>query len=301
MGKDYNLLHVLLVLAEERQTVLAAKKLNLSQPTISVMLRKLREQFDDPLFVRDKNTLEPTPKCEKILQTLPAVLDQLDSLYLENTQWDIHAEEEEVELYFAPPLLTLLGVPLVKRLTELSPNLTVQCQQWDLDTVTKLDTHRRSWGVTYLPLETNKSLVQRELGADRFGLLMRAGHPLKESLIEDIVDYPICICAIPGSKAASQAEKVLQQHKIEKNINARVGDLSLMLQLLKQSDYIGILPQRFLSVLGEEFRFMPFPEHIIPRGHRRHMALFTHQRHRRHPLTDWLENQFKHILEETSL
>ncbi|HAS6338389.1 TPA: LysR family transcriptional regulator [Vibrio vulnificus] len=298
MSKDYNLLHVLLVLAEERQTVLAAKKLNLSQPTISVMLRKLREQFDDPLFVRDKNTLEPTPKCEKILQTLPGVLDQLDSLYLENTQWHIEAEEEEIELYFAPPLLTVLGVPLLKRLSELAPKLTVQCQQWDMDTATKLDSHRRSWGVTYLPMDTNKNLVQRDLGGDRFGLLMRAGHPLQTSEIDEITEYPICICAIPGSNAASQAEKVLQEQKIEKNINARVSDLSLMHQLLKQSDYLGILPERVLTVLGDDYRFMPFPQAIIPSHHRRPIALFTHQRHRRHPLTEWLESQFKQVLAE---
>ncbi|EGR0231029.1 TPA: LysR family transcriptional regulator [Vibrio vulnificus] len=298
MSKDYNLLHVLLVLAEERQTVLAAKKLNLSQPTISVMLRKLREQFDDPLFVRDKNTLEPTPKCEKILQTLPRVLDQLDSLYLENTQWDIEAEEEEIELYFAPPLLTLLGVPLLKRLSELAPKLTVQCQQWDRDTTIKLDSHRRSWGVTYLPMETNKNLVQRDLGADRFGLLMRADHPLQSNEIQEIIEYPIGICAIPGSNAASQAEKVLQEQKIEKSINARVSDLSLLHQLLKQSDYLCILPERVLTVLGDDYRFMPFPQAIIPSHHRRPIALFTHQRHRRHPLTEWLESLFKEVLDE---
>lgn len=300
MNKDYNLLHVLLVLAKEKQTVLAAKKLNLSQPTISVMLRKLREQFDDPLFVRDKNTLEPTPKCEKILQTLPDVLDQLDSLYIENTEWDIQSEEEEIELYFAPPLLSLLGIPLVQRLTEVAPNLTVQCQQWNLESISKLDSHRRSWGVTYLPIETNKNLIQRDLGADRFGFLMRADHPIQDNQVESIIEYPLCVCAIPVSGAMSQAEKVIHEHKIDKIINARVSDLNVMLNMLSQSDYIGILPKRFLSLVGNNYRFMPFPEHIIPNDRRRQIALFTHQRHRRHPLTDWLDNQLKIILEETA-
>jgi DNA-binding transcriptional LysR family regulator len=299
MNKDYNLLYLLMVLSEKRQTVLAAKKLNLSQPTISVMLRKLREQFDDPLFIRVKNTLEPTPKCEQILQTLPALLDQLDTLYLENTHWDISNEDGEIELFLAPPLLTLLGVSLVEHLTQLAPRLTVQCQQWDIDSDAKLESNRRSWGVTYLPMETNKSLIQKTLGSDRFGFLMRAGHPLQSYSIEQIAHYPCCICSILGSSDASQAEKIIREHKIDKQINVRVSDLGFMIQLLRSSDYIGILPQRFLRVLGDEFRMMSFPEHIVASTHRRPIVLFTHQRNRRHPLTHWIENELKLILART--
>ncbi len=80
-NKDLNLLKLLVILNEERQTILAAKRMNLSQPTISIMLKKLRDQFDDPLFIRDKNNLTPTIKCENILATLPALLTQLDKLY----------------------------------------------------------------------------------------------------------------------------------------------------------------------------------------------------------------------------
>ena len=68
-NKDLNLLKLLIILNEERQTILAAKRMNLSQPTISIMLKKLRDQFDDPLFIRDKNNLIPTVKCAHILST----------------------------------------------------------------------------------------------------------------------------------------------------------------------------------------------------------------------------------------
>ncbi|MGR5543348.1 LysR family transcriptional regulator, partial [Vibrio campbellii] len=78
---DYNLLKLLVTLYETRQTVATARKLNISQPTVSVMLKKLREQFSDELFVRHNNLLEPTQKCTSLVSKIPTLLDQLDALY----------------------------------------------------------------------------------------------------------------------------------------------------------------------------------------------------------------------------
>lgn len=89
MHKDLNLLRLLVVLNEEKQTITAAKRLHVSQPTISVMLRKLRDQFDGPLFVRNKNKLEPTLRCVQILEQLPPLLDQLNALYIDDNGWHI--------------------------------------------------------------------------------------------------------------------------------------------------------------------------------------------------------------------
>ncbi|MEZ9702759.1 LysR family transcriptional regulator [Vibrio sp. 10N.261.46.E12] len=107
MTRDLNLLRLILVLNETRQTVSAAKALNVSQPTISVMLRKLREQFDDELFVRDKARLEPTPKCLKLIETLPLLLEQLDNLYIPNEEWDLEDLRGEVQIMLPSPLLIL--------------------------------------------------------------------------------------------------------------------------------------------------------------------------------------------------
>lgn len=55
----------------------AAKALDLSQPSISIQLRKLRDQLNDPLFVRSGNRLLPTPRAtsmrDPVRQALAAV------------------------------------------------------------------------------------------------------------------------------------------------------------------------------------------------------------------------------------
>ncbi len=49
---DLNLLKALDALLETRSVTRAAERLNLTQPAVSGMLTRLREAFDDPLFVR---------------------------------------------------------------------------------------------------------------------------------------------------------------------------------------------------------------------------------------------------------
>ena len=49
---DYQQLRVFDTLLEERSVTKTAKRLGLTQPTVSAVLKKLRRLFDDPVFVR---------------------------------------------------------------------------------------------------------------------------------------------------------------------------------------------------------------------------------------------------------
>ncbi|MFX7408680.1 LysR family transcriptional regulator, partial [Acinetobacter baumannii] len=50
-GLDLNLLRTLNVLLSENNVTRAAQRLNLSQPSVSVQLARLREIFADPLLL----------------------------------------------------------------------------------------------------------------------------------------------------------------------------------------------------------------------------------------------------------
>ncbi|WP_427978342.1 LysR family transcriptional regulator [Agarivorans sp.] len=67
---DLNLLRVLLTLLEERSVSRAAEKLCLSQSAVSKQLAKLRQQLNDPLFVRHAGGLSPTPRVRDLGPTL---------------------------------------------------------------------------------------------------------------------------------------------------------------------------------------------------------------------------------------
>ena len=67
---DLNLLQYLDVLLRERNVTRAASHLSLSQPAMSNGLGRLRNLFDDPLFIRTSDGMTPT---ERALELQPVI------------------------------------------------------------------------------------------------------------------------------------------------------------------------------------------------------------------------------------
>lgn len=298
MVKDYNLLRLLVVLYETRQTVTAAKKLNVSQPTVSLMLKKLRDQFNDELFVRDGNRFEPTPKCNDLVDKIPAILDQLDELYLADEQWQIEHMQGEVTLFFPATLMAPVAAPLIAKLTNVAPDLTINCQPWSPISLHDLANNRGYWGVSYLPMETNKNVVQKPLPDDRFMLVTRKGHPLKQNDLQEVLKYPLCVTVIPGYIEASKVEMLIKKYKLDKNVNVRSSDISMMLELIRLSDSVGVMSAKNQHLLNASFQTYPLPVSIYQDTFRRQSAFYCHLRDRNSLFTDWLYQELKNIFSE---
>ncbi|OXH84464.1 LysR family transcriptional regulator, partial [Burkholderia multivorans] len=67
---DLNLLVTLDVLLAELNVTRAAEKLNLSQPSVSVHLQKLRDTFGDPLLLPGPRGMRPTARAEALREPL---------------------------------------------------------------------------------------------------------------------------------------------------------------------------------------------------------------------------------------
>ncbi len=63
---DLNLLAVFDALYDERNVTRAANRLALTQPTVSGLLKRLRQTFSDQLFVRTSHGVLPTPRAEAL-------------------------------------------------------------------------------------------------------------------------------------------------------------------------------------------------------------------------------------------
>lgn len=297
MTKDLNLLRLLIVLSEEKQTIAAARRLNVSQPTVSVMLRKLRDQFNDPLFVRDKNQLEPTIRCQQILQGLAGLLDGLDALYIDESSWDISKLSGEISLVFTPPLMSTIAAPLVSQLSKAAPDLTIDCYHWGFDTIRDIELKRKCWGFSANTMETNKNILQKEVGNDEFVLVMRKAHPLRQGGgLTEVLQYPLCVNLVYGDSTSSSSEQIFRSLGVEKQVSVRTSDVMVMLNLVEGSDYLGIISKHLVKDLDERFSYIPTPSELPAEANQRPLSLFTHQRNRHDPLTKWLHEKAKTLL-----
>ncbi|MEF1341186.1 LysR family transcriptional regulator, partial [Vibrio rotiferianus] len=73
-GLDLNLLRLLKVVVETRNTSVAAEKLGISQTSVSRGMAKLRETFGDQLFIRKAHGVEPSELAEKLAEAAEHML-----------------------------------------------------------------------------------------------------------------------------------------------------------------------------------------------------------------------------------
>lgn len=77
---DVNLLVVLDAILNERNLTRAGDVLGMTQPAVSGALARLRQQFDDPLLVRDGRSFELTSKGEELIPLVTEAMTEVSRL-----------------------------------------------------------------------------------------------------------------------------------------------------------------------------------------------------------------------------
>jgi LysR family transcriptional activator for leuABCD operon len=76
---DLNLLVVFDAIYREKNVSWAARSLGKSQPNVSAALSRLRDVFQDPLFVRNGVGVKATDRAEELGPSIRVALEQLET------------------------------------------------------------------------------------------------------------------------------------------------------------------------------------------------------------------------------
>lgn len=249
---DLNLLVAFQVLMEEKSVSAAAERAYVSQSAMSRTLQRLRELFDNPLFVRQSHGLLPTDRAITLYQELQPLLMSIDTL-LKPVTFDPATLTGQFVIA-CPSLLSshwLSG--LVARLAEIAPAVKLRSIETvatpeqllldgSADLAIHLDEQRGSeFFTTPLPSATTLSLV-------------RENHPLidEEITLKQFLSYPHLRYFIPGLNSKNQG---LIDSKLTKLGKARDilydgHDMTTLLQITRDSDCIFSLA----SIKGYRFK-----------------------------------------------
>ena len=122
---DFNLGVVFLALWQERSVTLAARRLSLSQAAVSASLTRLRATAGDPLFVRTRTGMEPTPRARAMAEPLGQQLANLHDLMLAQLTFDSRQSKRRFTLGMADDLELALGPRLAEILAEEAPGVSI--------------------------------------------------------------------------------------------------------------------------------------------------------------------------------
>lgn len=123
MKIDLNLFFVFDVIYQEGNLTRAADVLNLSQPAVSHALARLRNQFDDDLFVRQGNRMSPTPLAKNVIVDVREALHQLQVTLVQSRQFDPFTSKKEYAVSLHGSLEASYLPFLVSRLSTEAPKI----------------------------------------------------------------------------------------------------------------------------------------------------------------------------------
>src|SRR5262245_56272369 len=120
---DGGLLLVFRELLRTGRASVVAERLGLSPSAISHALVRLREVFDDPLFIRRPHGFEPTRRAEALGPQVEQLLELANRAVSRDAAFD-PAQSRRQFRFAAPEFVTaLIGAQLFNRLREIAPKL----------------------------------------------------------------------------------------------------------------------------------------------------------------------------------
>ncbi len=125
-------LRMLQALLRERSVSRVADLSGLSQQTVSEHLKRLREVFEDRLFVRTSNGIIPTPLTERLAPRLDKLLSDVESL-LDDEPFNPHQVDGVFNISATDYEQRAILPPLLKQLRQQAPGLKVIVHKLEID------------------------------------------------------------------------------------------------------------------------------------------------------------------------
>ena len=201
---DLNLLVALQALLEEKSVTRAAQRLFITQPAMSRVLQRLRQQLDDPLFTRTGNELIPTPKARDLELRLPGMLEDILDMVTEG-EFDPAAYVGEITIAIPEFIAISLASQLTAVLNQYAPGVILSISS-ETDSVEG----ELADGVLDFAIDIQKEISSdvgtRDLEIFSPSIWMRTGHPLAEKAavtLDEILAYPFAQYYLLISKRVS--------------------------------------------------------------------------------------------------
>lgn len=294
---DLNLLRTLNVLLSEHNVTRAAQRLNLSQPSVSIQLARLREIFADPLLLPGPRGMLPTARGDELRGPLRDALAALELAVAPASHfdpatavqtWRVAATDYMASAMLLPALHALRLASPGSRLAvfELQPSrLVAQAERDDAD----LFFHTRDGA----PPELHQRLLFRE----RYVLAGRTGHPALQSALslEQFCQLEQVIVSPDGGGFLAATDTALANLGRARRVVLSVPHFLFMLEALRNSELVAVVPERLvrgtsgLTVVDPPLAVAGFD-----------MLMLWHERWHRDPAHQWLRQQIVMSLEDKS-
>jgi DNA-binding transcriptional LysR family regulator len=169
-----------IAVAEELHFGRAAKRVNLSQPALSLQIKGIEEELEVKLFVRSRRKTELTEAGQIFIQEARDVLQRTEQA-IATVRRAALGEVGTLRIGFISTAAAIIMPPLVKRFRERHTHVDVELRNvLTRDQLTQLQERKLDIGFLRVPLQTPPEIRTRVVHKEPFVLLVPASHPLAQ-------------------------------------------------------------------------------------------------------------------------
>jgi len=294
---DLNLLVTLDALLTEGSVARAAERLRLSPSAMSRALARLRRATGDPLLVRAGRGLVPTPRAIELQQQVARLVLEAETVLRPADAPDLSRLVRTFTLRTREGFVENFGLSLIARVGAQAPGVRLRFVQKADKANAPLRDGTVDLETGVIGKATGPEVRAQALFRDRFVGVVRAGHALSGGAVTpERYAAGEHVCVSRRGLDRGPVDDALAPLGLDRRIVATVGSFSTALSLVRGSDLVAAVPERYTATLRLGLHTFDLP--VAVPGFT--VCLFWHPRLDADPAHRWLRGCVRSVCTENA-
>jgi DNA-binding transcriptional LysR family regulator len=249
---DLGWLEVFVQIYKTKSVTRAASLLGMEQASASIALNKLRQHFDDRLFVRSADGMIPTPRAQSIYPELQEALVRIEKARGAPAAFSPADAVREFRICMTDISEIIILPKLINYLQKTAPGLVIEAEKISADSRQRLASGDVDLAVGFLP-DLEAGFYQQSLFEQDFVCLAAKNHPrVQGKLTARLFSSEGHILVTTSGTGHAIVDKVLARQKIERRVVLRVPSFLGVARIVAQTDFLVVVPRQLGMALAKQ-------------------------------------------------
>ncbi len=264
---DFNLLLPLRALLEERSVSRAAERMQMSQPSLSAALGKLRRHFHDELLVRRGNSYELTPLAAQLLERSYSAELSMERIFQAQSEFNPATTTREFSIFSSDYCIAVLGSSILSVLAERAPGARLRFYGMTTSVVGGAPDSLRDYDGMLMPHGFLTNSPHQDLFVDRWVCVVgRDNNAVGDSLTLEQLSSLRWIYTFSGQSEYTPAAKQMEMLGVEPHVDVVTPSFLVVPSLLAGSDRIALVQESLALRMARSdgVRIVEAPFDVVP-------------------------------------
>lgn len=249
------------------------------------MLSRLRDRFDDPLFIRNQRGITPTKRAKELSLPIKQLLNDA-KLMMQPAVFEPALSQAVFHIAASDYAIKTVILPLIQLLRAQALHIRIAVLDVEPDQIyAQLETGALDFALV-TPEQTHENLYSEHLFEEYYICAVHQQHDFAQRQQLTLADYctqPYVLVSQQGDAFQGIVDQLLATHGLQREVVLSVHSFLVLSELLASTDLFAIMPSRLIPK-NAELKVLDMPL-AIPTFHK---CLVWHAHTHHHAPHQWL-------------